>query len=156
MVNNSGNSPILPADNPAIIAHITVLEGIIARLANNSASCKTWCLTLVAALLSLAGATHSPQMVTAALVPIIIFGFLDVMYLASEVAYRDLYAGVVKAIRDGTYRRERAYDTNARADKGCILEAIGSWSITPYYALIIFYLIALAAGWPALLASATK
>src|ERR1700730_1981892 len=88
-------SPLWPADNSPVVAHITLLQGIINRLANNSASCKTWCLTLVAALISLAGATRVPAIVTGALVPIVIFGFVDAMYLAQEHAYRDLYTRVV-------------------------------------------------------------
>jgi hypothetical protein len=68
-------SPLFPADSPAVTAHINLLQGIINRLANNSASCKTWCITLVGALVSLAGATHVPGIVTFALAPVVIFGF---------------------------------------------------------------------------------
>src|SRR5713226_7192935 len=96
-------SPLWPADNPAVIAHIGLLQGVINRLANNSASCKTWCLTLVGALVSLAGATHIPGIITFALVPVAIFGFLDSMYLAQERSYRDLYRGIITKIRNGSY-----------------------------------------------------
>jgi hypothetical protein len=150
------NSPLWPADSPATTAHIALLQGIITRLANNSASSKTWCLTLVAALLSLAGAAHAPQMVHATLVPIFIFGFVDVMYLATEVAYRNLYTRVVQSIRDGAYAKNAVYEARARPDAGCVIWAIGSWSIIPYYALVIFYLVAIFAGWPAMLAGTTK
>jgi hypothetical protein len=150
------SSPFWPADSPAATAHISLLQGIITRLANNSASCKTWCLTLVAALLSLAGAAHAPQMVTATLVPIVIFGFVDILYLATEVAYRNLYTSVVASMREGSYGRNTIYEARARPDAACVIWAIGSWSIIPYYALIVFYAIAIAAGWPALLAGMTK
>jgi hypothetical protein len=152
MVDHPENSPLWPADSPAATAHIALLQGIITRLANNSASSKTWCLTLVAALLSLAGAVHAPQIVTAAIVPIVIFGFVDILYLATEVAYRNLYTRVVGSMRDGTYGKNTIYEARARPDAGCIIWAIGSWSIVPYYALIACYVIAMAAGWPALLA----
>jgi hypothetical protein len=155
-VDHPENSPFWPADSPAATAHIALLQGIISRLANNSASCKTWCLTLVAALLSLAGAIHAPQMVTATLVPIVIFGFVDIMYLATEVAYRNLYAQVVESMRGGAYARNVVYEARARPDAGCVILAIGSWSIVPYYALAVFYLLAIATGWPALLAAAPK
>jgi hypothetical protein len=156
MMDHPENSPLWPADNPAATAHIALLQGIITRLANNSASSKTWCLTLVAALLSLAGAARTPQIVTVTIVPIVIFGFVDIMYLATEVAYRNLYAQVVARMRDGTYGKSTMYEARARPDAGCIIWAIGSWSIVPYYALLIFYAIALAAGWPALLAGASR
>jgi hypothetical protein len=152
MANGASGSRFLPADSAAATGHITLLQAIITRLANNSASCKTWCLTLVAALLSLAGAVHAPQMVTAALLPVVIFGFLDVMYLATEVAYRDLYNRVIAAMRQGEYGRDLLYEARARWDAGTLIWALGSWSIVPYYALVIFYVIAMIAGWPALLA----
>jgi hypothetical protein len=111
-------SPLWPADNPAVMAHISLLQGIINRLASDSASCKTWCLTLVAALLSLAGAAHVPGIVTFALVPVIVFGFLDGMYLAQERAYRDLYRNCVEAIHNRSYTLDHAYDARAAIGKG--------------------------------------
>ena len=152
MAVDPSSSPFWPADSPAATTHITLLQGIIARLANNSASCKTWCLTLVAALLSLSGAAHLPQMVTATLVPILIFGFLDVMYLATEVAYRNLYSHIVDAMRGDAYGKGMVFEARARPDAGCVIWALCSWSVVPYYALLIFYVIAELANWPALLA----
>jgi hypothetical protein len=90
MAEDPTASPLWPADNPAITAHINLLQRIINRLANNSASCKTWCLTLPAACLLLAGAIHKPRILAFALIPIVIFGFLDATYLAQERAYCDL------------------------------------------------------------------
>jgi hypothetical protein len=152
MPDDPTKSPLWPADSPAATAHVACLQGIITRLANNSASCKTWCLTLVAALLSLAGATHVPQMVTAALLPVIIFGFLDVMYLATEKAYRDLYGRVVASMCDRSYGLTSAFSAAARWDAGTLVWALGSWSILPYYALGAFYVVSLGYGWPSLLA----
>src|SRR5262245_60159559 len=103
MPDQPERSSLWPADNPAVIAHINLIQGIINRLANNSASCKTWSITLVAALLSLAGTARAPVTISTAVVPVIVFGFLDVMYLASEVAYRDLYSRIISAIRSDNY-----------------------------------------------------
>jgi hypothetical protein len=153
-MQNEGETPRLwPADNPAVVAHITLLQGIINRLANNSASCKTWCLTLVAALISLAGATRVPAIVTGALVPIVIFGFVDAMYLAQEHAYRDLYTRVVDDIRKGTYALAKAFEARAPLTFCGCLNAARSWSIFPVYAsLIALYLVAHCAGWLTVLA----
>ncbi|HEX3144964.1 MAG TPA: hypothetical protein VHQ64_13420, partial [Pyrinomonadaceae bacterium] len=104
-MSNGTTSPLYPADNPGVTAHLNVIQGIITRLANNSASCKTWCLTLVGALVSLAGATHVPGIITFTLVPISIFGFLDTMYLAQEAAYRELYNSIIGKIHADTYSR---------------------------------------------------
>ena len=147
-MSNGSTSPLFPADNPATAAHVTLIQGIITRLANNSASCKTWCLALVGALVSLAGATHVPGIITFVLVPVAIFGFLDVMYLAQEKAYRDLYKTVVNSIRDGSYNRACAYEARSQLKRKHIWGAFCSWSILPVYlGLIGTYLVARYEGW---------
>src|SRR5271167_3019224 len=98
MADRPEDSPFFPADNAAATAHIALIQGIIGRLANNSASCKTWCLTLVGAFLGLAGAVHQPAMITGALFSVAMLGYLDIMYLAQEIAYRRLYDRVVGAM----------------------------------------------------------
>jgi hypothetical protein len=152
----SSNSPsvFFPADNPAVTAHITMLQGIINRLAGASASCKTWCLALVSSLVSLAGATHNPAIVGVALVPIAIFGFVDTMYLTQERAYRELYTKIVKKIRDGSYQRDvDAFEAKATPTAADCFDAILSWAVWPVYlGLTAFYLVALARGWLQLLA----
>src|ERR1700676_1584858 len=142
MTDNPISSPLWPADNPAVIAHVNLLQGIVSRLAANSASSKTWCLTLVAALVSLTGATHSPGIVTFSLVPIVIFGFMDMMYLAQEKAYRALHARIVKKIRDGSYALGDAYEAKAPTGWNHIGSSLVSWSIFPVYGgLILIYFI---------------
>ena len=103
---------------------------------------------MVAAVLSLAGATHTPRIVAFALLPIVIFGFVDTMYLARERAYRDLYARMIDAIRSRSYALENEYEARAplRFDRFC--SALASWSIFPiYFGLILAYLAAYLLGW---------
>jgi hypothetical protein len=156
MPDNPTASP-LPADNTAVTTHINMLQGIINRLANNSGACKTWCLALVAALLSLAGATHVPAIVTFALVPVVIFGGLDGMYLAQERAYRALFNGQVTAIRTGKYTLDNVYEARAPFGFGDFISALASWSVCPVYlGLILVYLTAEYSGWLAVLAAVPK
>jgi hypothetical protein len=150
-------SPLWPADNPAVTTHINMLQGIINRLANNSGACKTWCLALVGALLSLAGATHVPAIVTFALVPVVTFGFLDGMHLAHERAYRTLYNHQVTAIRTRNYTLENTYEARAPVGFCDVLSALTSWSAYPMYlGLIVVYLTAEYRGWLAVLAAVPK
>ena len=44
----SENQP-LNGESSAVQAHLTILQGVICRMAENSRSCKVWCVTLVAA-----------------------------------------------------------------------------------------------------------
>jgi hypothetical protein len=140
--------PPLPSNDPAVIAHINLLQGIINRLAGNSASCKTWCLTLVGALLSLAGATHVPGIATFALVPVVIFGFVDTMYLAQEKAYRRLYNSMVDLIRANAFKQENLFEARAPLEFCDFFCGLGSWSIFPIYLTLIgAYVLAAAEGW---------
>ncbi|HEV2904140.1 MAG TPA: hypothetical protein VGW32_03785 [Pyrinomonadaceae bacterium] len=152
MSNGATTSPLWPADNPATTAHMTMLQSIISRLANNSAACKTWCLTLVGALVSLAGATKVPGIITFTLIPITIFGFLDTMYLAQEKAYRALFNDVVGQIRAGTYCLTDTFEAKAALKLNYVGQALKSWSIWPVYlGLIAAYLFAYYKGWLGLL-----
>ena len=145
-------SALHPADSPAVIAHVGHLQAIISRLASNSATCKTWCLTLVAALVSLAGAIHAPALITFCLVPVILFGLLDAMYLAQDNAYRDLYASVIESVRDGSYSLAAVYEARAPLTWAHLIDALISWSLIPIYAgLVVAYLVSAVSGWLAVL-----
>jgi hypothetical protein len=158
MPENPRESPFWPADNPAAIAHLTFLQGIINRLANNSASSKTWCLVVVSALLSLAGATHVSAIVTFALAPVVIFGFVDAMYLAQERAYRSLYSRIALAIRGGSYALADVYELKVPPlSFTSFISALASWSIYPVYlGLILIYVVAAWHGWLAVLTAVSK
>jgi hypothetical protein len=136
-------SELFPADNPAVTKHVDVLQGIITRLANNSASCKTWCLTLVGAVLSLAGGTKMPVIGLVVIVPILIFRYLDIKYLATEKSFRDKYDAIIALVRSGTYAREHLFDikpdTRPEALAAVERHARTSWSVQVYRRLIVLY-----------------
>jgi len=130
------------------MAHVNLLQGIINRLANNSTSCKTWCLALVSALIGLAGANKSLEIASYALLPVLLFGCLDAMYLAQERAYRQLYRKVVDKIRAGKYVLGDAFETDARFGLSGFFRALLSWAVFPIYlGLIVAYVVARHTGW---------
>lgn len=151
MGDSQSKSELWPADNGAVTAHIAMLQSIIARLAGASASSKTWCLTMVGALLSFAAGMESPRLAAFAIVPIVIFAFLDASYLAQERAYRALFGTVVAKIRDGRYSRSDAFEARAPLGRGALLAALASWSVWPVYlSLFAVYIVAMCSGWIAL------
>jgi hypothetical protein len=81
----------LPAAT-ADVEHLKMIEAIISRLAGNSFSIKGWSLTLVAALLALAGKGANSSYAVVALIPATFFWGLDAYYLALERRFRALYA----------------------------------------------------------------
>src|SRR5262249_567854 len=136
-------TPFYPADNPAVTAHINLLQGIINRLASNSSSCKTWCLSLVGALIGLTGATHNAAIVTFALVPGVIFGGVATAYLAQERAYRLLYSQVLGKVQARTYELADTFNARTALTFGGFFRALRSWSIWPVYGgLVGAYLVA--------------
>ena len=146
-------TPLDLAGSSAVTTHIQLLQGIISRLADNSASCKNWCLTIVAALLSLGGALHVTGIAATGLIPVVMFSILDALYLSQERAYRDLYGRTVKAVRKGNYAGDDIYDARAPISPFDVLKAMGSWSIYPFYGgLILIYVVAERTGWLAALA----
>ena len=80
------NQP-LNENSPAVQAHLTMMQGVINRMAENSRSCKVWCVTLVAAVLVLVARTGESQHALIALGPALTFLFLDSYYLALERAF---------------------------------------------------------------------
>jgi uncharacterized membrane protein len=78
------------------IAHLSMIQGVINRLASNASSMKSLAGTIAAAAIALYGTISHFQWVylAAASLPVMTFWFLDVRYLSLEKAYRGLYDAV--------------------------------------------------------------
>lgn len=85
------------------IAHLTMIQGVITRMAGNSFALKTLAVTLTTGVVALLGAIQTPSQLymLAALLPILMFWWLDARYLQLERLYRRLYDDV----RTGSERR---------------------------------------------------
>ena len=130
------NQP-LNENSSAVQAHIDLTQGVIERMAENSRSCKMWCVTLVAATLVLVARTGEPRHALIALIPTLLFVLLDSYYLALERAF----VRSQKAFGTKLHNRELVptdvYDV-APIGMGWGLVAIsmGSVSILPFYVLV--------------------
>lgn len=72
-------------ESPAIQAHINMLQGVINRMASNSANCKTWAITIISAILVLyADDKVCKQDLWICYIPMCLFFFLDCYYLGLE------------------------------------------------------------------------
>ncbi len=100
---NNQQPSIPPADpeSGAVQNYLNILQGIISRMANNSGNCKTWCITLVSALLVVIVDKGKINYVWIALIPIVLFGFLDAYYLGLERAFCETYNDFVKRMHAG-------------------------------------------------------
>lgn len=70
-------------ESPAVIKHLEILQGIITRMAGNSAACKTWALTIITGLIALSFEKQCIP-IWVSLIPAIMFFALDSFYLGLE------------------------------------------------------------------------
>lgn len=81
--------------HPAFKAHIDMLQGMITRMAKNSASCKSWAIPLVTAILMLAmEKTIVPR--DTAYIPLCLFYLLDCYCLGLERKFKDCRRSFIK------------------------------------------------------------
>ena len=134
-----GKESTLNAESSAVQAHIEMLQGVINRMAENSRSCKLWCVTLVAAVLVLVARTGEPKHALIALIPTLLFLFLDSYYLALERAFIKAQNEFVTKLHKGELAPTDIYKVipigmGSRLVVRCLL---GSISILPFYVLVV-------------------
>ncbi len=114
------------------------MQSVITRMAENSRSCKLWCVTLVSAVLVLVARTEKPEYALITLIPASLFLILDTYYLALERAFRESYNGFVRKVSEGTLT---AADLYRVAPSGSVpryfIACLKSFSIWPFYPTLI-------------------
>ena len=125
------------AYSPAVQTHLTMMQGVINRMAENSRSCKVWCVTLVAAVLVLVARTGEPQHALIALIPTLLFWVLDSYYLALERAFIKSQNAFVKKLHRGKLEPGDVYRV-VPTGMGLLLvgRCLGSVSIWLFYPLV--------------------
>ena len=149
--NMSGASEInvgLAADNAAVLKHMDMYQGIITRMANNSAACKKWGIPVISAILGfivsdqIVGAQKS-ALVWLTLFPIAIFYFLDSYYLMLENRFRDGFDESALKIREGSFKQSDLFKMHPKGSEfEHWLKSFTSFATWPIYlglmALVIF------------------
>ena len=129
---------LLAETSPSVQAHLGILQSVIQRMASNSTSCKTWCITVVSAILVIVAGKGKPAFAFIALVPTFLFLALDAYYLALEKAFRASYAEFVKKLHAGEAKAEDLY---AIAPQGSHskhqIEALRSFSVWGFYGTLL-------------------
>lgn len=123
----------IPTVDAAVVAHLNMVQNAINRFATQSASCKSWCLSVIGALLSFAAATKTPPLTALAVLPLVVFTMMDAFYLACERAFRGLWSAKVARLRIGTYAAGDLFDLTAPVSVTDWLRAFVSISIWPAY-----------------------
>jgi len=132
-------------DSPSVQSYLTILQSVISRMATNSSSCKTWCITLVSAIVVIIADKGKPNYVWISVVPIALFLLLDSYYLSLERQFRIVYNDFIRKLHFGTATVEDVFyvapRTGIAATSLNILMASGSISIWPFYTLLALVLL---------------
>ena len=129
--------PSLNHESSAVQKHLEIMQGVISRMAENSRSCKLWCVTLVAAVLVLVARTGEPLHALIALVPTGLLLLLDAYYLALERAFRKSYDNFVGKLHRGQPVHFDVYKVAATGmGIALVMRCLGSVSILLFYPLL--------------------
>ena len=103
-------------------------------MATNSTSCKTWCITIVSAILVIVADKGKPDFAWIALFPAILFAGLDAYYLALEKGFRNSYNDFIKKLHTGQLSAEDLYSV-APTGRSLDLQvsALTSFSVWGFY-----------------------
>lgn len=121
------------------IQHLEFIQNIINRMNSNSFQIKEWMITIVSALLALYASSDNVTYIFVAIVPTLLFWYLDAYYLQQERKFRELYKDVLP---DESTIPIFAMPINNYTDcRCCIWSTIFSKTIGWLYGVIVVLLI---------------
>jgi len=134
-MSNSGGYDL---NSTAVQTHLQIYQNILARMANNSSSVKTWCVTVVSAILVLLIEREEKSGLALAAVPVVLFFVLDVYYLSLEKRFRCSYNQFVEDLHSNDVNRSVKLFEIVPDQKilKYIVQSCLSFSILPFYLLI--------------------
>ena len=132
-------------ESDAVQNYLNILQGIITRMASNSSNCKTWCISLVSAILVVIADNNKPNYAWISLIPILLFFLLDSYYLGQERSFRVIYNDFVKEIHSsGEITIDKLFVIKpSRGIKtvNSLFSSSLSFSIYPFYLTLIITVI---------------
>ncbi len=136
-------------NSPPVQSYLTILQSVIARMATSSGSCKTWCITLVSAVIVIIADKGKPTYVWISVMPIVLFALLDAYYLSLERDFRDIYNRFIRRMHTGDAKVDDIFFVAPKKGVAItsfdILKAACSISIWPFYSLLALMLIVMRA-----------
>lgn len=141
----AGKPTTVSYDSPSVQSYLTILQSVISRMATNSASSKTWCITLVSAIIVIIADKGKPNYVWISVLPIGLLCLLDAYYLAVERQFRDIYNDFIRKLHFGSATVDDVFFLAPRSgvprtSKG-ILDAFSSIAVWPFYSLLAVMLL---------------
>ena len=127
------------AESSAVQTHLTIMQGTVQRMADNSRYCKVWCVTLVAAILVLVARTGRAEHALIALIPTALFYLLDAYYLMLERRFRTSYNAFVEKVHAGQVFTSDLYTVapHGSAAREFAWSMFRSFSVLPFYVALV-------------------
>ena len=113
------------------IKHLELIQAIVARLANQGATLKNYCITVTTAVCGFAVTLQHPIVALLALLPILTFAAVDTKYLSTERRFRALFDRVRQ--EDWAIMPSFEFD-HLSVPEASIWATFLSWSILGFYA----------------------
>lgn len=131
--------------------YILLLQENINRMASNSANCKTWLVTILAALLAIQVSLQELQgILWIALIPALLFYLIDSYYLGLERRFIKIENNFVEHEKTDDALSSLLYNFDTKAimsDGKATWQSMGSASTFPFYITIILIIVVVSA-WP--------
>ncbi len=126
------------ANSQAVQAHLEITQSAIQRMAENSASCKTWCITLVSAILVVIAEKGKPQYALIAIIPTVLFLILDTYYLMLEKMFRRSYNGFINKLHSDKVVETDLYSIAPNGNRiKTFFTSFFSFSVLPFYIMLL-------------------
>ena len=97
------------SNSSSVQTHLGIMQDVISRMAQNSNGCKTWCITIISAMLVVLSDSGSLEHWWVVLFPSLLFMILDCYYLSLEKGFRDSYNKFVHYVQTNNLRAEDFY-----------------------------------------------
>jgi len=125
-------------ESPAFLANIEMLQGIINRMASNSANCKTWTVTILCAMLAITtSAIDKLAPICYGLIGVMFL--LDCFYLGLERHFKEIQNNIVnKVVAGEEFVPFKMKSTGFYDQLEGILDGMISISTTPFYLTLAF------------------
>ncbi len=119
----------------ALHQQLNTMQEIVKRMAENSRNVKTWCVTLVSALIAFS--FNSKVLPWYGIVlPVLPLMYLDMYYLALETHFRQQYNQLIEKHKEGKLELQNVYDIASPQGNLAIFYQFRSKSIWPFYGLL--------------------
>lgn len=126
-------------NSPCVQTYLILIQGVVNRMANNSAQCKAVCVAAVAAIIALSSSMHRSGIALLGFSIIPICCILDCHYLSLEKGYRKKYNDTCKAVRVESLSVESLFDLTPPKGYTSLFQiwlSLNSWSVWPIYIVL--------------------